>query len=47
MWLKPPAHTPHALYVPYNVPHAIAHRIPAWLDGDQRLCVGEGALRGP
>ena len=47
MWLKPSAHTQHALCVPYKAPLAIAHRIIAWLDEDQQLCVGEEALRAP
>jgi hypothetical protein len=47
MWLKPPAHMQHARRVPYKVTMAIAHRLPAWLNEDQQLCVGEEALRGP
>jgi len=47
MWLKPSAHTQHALCIPYKAPMVIAHRIPARLNEDQQMCVGEEALRAP
>ncbi len=45
MWLKPSAHTQHALCAPYKAPLAIAHRITAWLVENQQLWMGEEALR--
>jgi hypothetical protein len=45
MWLKPSAHTQHALCVPYKAPLATAQRMTAWLDEDQQLCVVEEVLR--